>query len=54
MSLDGWAGQLGLLVAAFVVGTIVAAAFGAANLGVALSVGTIAFAAAYMWIIAKR
>lgn len=54
MSLDGWLGQLVLILGAFVVGTVVAAAFGAANLGTAMTVGVIAFAAAYMWVIVKR
>jgi hypothetical protein len=54
MNLDRWPGQLALLVSAFVVATLVAAAFGAANLGTALTVGQLAFAAAYMYLIVKR
>ncbi|HEY8581289.1 MAG TPA: hypothetical protein VIL49_00020 [Capillimicrobium sp.] len=54
MSLDGWLAQLGLLVAAFAVGTLVALAVGAANLGTAMTVGSITFAAAYMWVIVKE
>lgn len=46
--------ELLALIAAFAVGTAVAAAAGAANLGTAMTFGTIAFAAALMWILFKR
>lgn len=54
MNLDRWPGQLGLLVTAFVVPTLVAAALGAANLGTAATFGQLAFAAAFMYLIVKR
>ncbi len=43
--------QLPLLLLAFVAGTAIAAALGAANFGVALSVGVICFAAAVVGLI---
>jgi hypothetical protein len=54
MNLESWPGQLALIAGAFVVGTLVAALFGAANLGTAMSVGVLAFAATYMWVIVRR
>jgi hypothetical protein len=43
--------QLSLLLLAFVVGTAIAAALGAANFGVALSVGAICFVATVVGLI---
>ena len=54
MNLESWQSQLALMVGAFVVATLLAAAFGAANLGVAVTFGQLAFAASYMFIIWKR
>ena len=45
--------QVGILVAVFAIGTLVAELFGAANLGVALSVGQICFAIALVAVIVK-
>jgi hypothetical protein len=46
--------DLALMLGAFVLGTAIAAAFGAANFGTALSFGTIAFAAALVWVLLRR
>jgi uncharacterized membrane protein (DUF485 family) len=43
--------QLGILLAAFVLGTAIAGALGAVSLGVALGVGQICFAAALAWVL---
>jgi hypothetical protein len=43
--------QLLLLVGAFAAGTAIATLFGAANLGVALGVGQVCFAAALVWVL---
>ena len=43
--------QLAILLAAFVGGTVIAAAFGAASFGVALGVGQVCFAAALVWVL---
>jgi hypothetical protein len=43
--------QLLLLLAAFAVGTALAAALGAASFGVALGVGQVCFAAALAWVL---
>jgi hypothetical protein len=43
-----------ILLAAFVAGTAVAALFGAANFGTALTFGQIAFAAALVYVLLKR
>jgi hypothetical protein len=43
--------ELLVLAAAFAAGTALAGAFGAINLGVALGVGQISFAAALVWIL---
>ena len=43
--------QLAILFAAFVVGTTVAAAFGAANFGTALGIGQLCFATALVWVL---
>jgi len=54
MKLESWQSQLALMVGAFVVATLLAEAFGAASIGVALTFGQLAFAASYMFIIWKR
>jgi hypothetical protein len=54
MKLESWPSQLALMVGACVVATALAALFGAANFGVALTFGQLAFAAAYMFIIWKH
>jgi hypothetical protein len=54
MNLDRWPGQLALLVGAVAVATLVAAALGAANLGTALTFGQLAFAGAFVYLIARR
>jgi hypothetical protein len=46
--------QIAILVAVLVVVTLIAELAGAANLGVALSVGTIAFTIVLMYLILKR
>jgi hypothetical protein len=46
--------QLGILLLAFAGGAAVAGALGAANLGVALGVGQVAFAAALVWVLLRR
>jgi hypothetical protein len=46
--------RLLILLAAFVAGTAVAALFGAANFGTALTFGQIAFAAALVYVLLKR
>jgi hypothetical protein len=43
--------QLAIMLAAFAVGTAVAAALGAVSLGVALGVGQTCFAAALAWVL---
>jgi hypothetical protein len=43
--------QLGILLAAFVLGTAVASALGAVSLGVALGVGQICLAATLVWVL---
>lgn len=45
--------QLAILAAAFLVGVAAAAALGAANLGVALGVGQLCFAAALIWLLLR-
>ena len=44
----------GALLAVFVVVTLLAELLGAVNLGVAIGVGTIAYAVALMWLMLKR
>lgn len=46
--------QIALLVVVFAVVTALAWAAGAANLGTALGIGQIAFAAALVWLLLKR
>jgi hypothetical protein len=43
--------QLGILLAAFLVGTAIAALFGGVSFGVALGVGQLCFAAALVWVL---
>jgi hypothetical protein len=54
VNLDRWTGQLALLAASFVVVTAIALLLGAANLGTAATFGQLAFAGAFMYLIAKR
>jgi hypothetical protein len=46
--------ELSMLVAAFAAGAALAGVAGAANLGVALGVGQLAFATALVWILLRR
>ena len=52
--MSGLAAQALMLVAVFVVATLVAELAGAANLGVAVGVGQIAFALALVFLLVKR
>lgn len=45
--------QLAVMLAAFILGTAVAAALGAVSFGVALGVGQVCFAAALAWILLR-
>jgi hypothetical protein len=45
--------ELGILLAAFALGAAVAGALGAVNLGVALGVGQVCFAAALVWVLLR-
>jgi hypothetical protein len=54
MKLESWQSQLALLVGVTAVATALAALFGAANLGVALTFGQLAFAATYIFLIWKH
>lgn len=45
--------QLGVIAGAFAVGTVIALAAGAANLGVALGVGQITLALAVVWVLLR-
>ncbi len=45
--------QLAILLAAFLGGTAIGAAFGAANFGVALGVGQVCFAATLVWLLLR-
>jgi uncharacterized membrane protein (DUF485 family) len=45
--------QLTIMLAAFVLGTAIAAAFGAVSFGVALGVGQVCFAAALTWVLLR-
>lgn len=51
---SGFAIDLGIVVAAAIVGTLVAALLGAANFGTALTFGQIAFALALVYVLLKR
>jgi hypothetical protein len=53
MKLESWPAQLGFLVAAFAIPTLIALAAGAANLGTAMAFGQLAFAAGFMWLIVR-
>jgi hypothetical protein len=46
--------DLGIIVGAFVLATGLAAAFGAANFGTALSFGQIGFAVALVWVLVRE
>ena len=46
--------DLALLVATFVVVTLIAELAGAVNTGTAMTFGTIAFAAVLLWVLVKR
>ncbi len=48
-----WAGQLALMLGAFVVATALAALLGAANLGTAMAFGQLAFAATLVWVLLR-
>ena len=50
----GLAIDLGIVVAAAIVGTVVAALLGATNLGTALTFGQIAFAMALVYVLLRR
>ena len=50
----GLAIDLGIVLAAAIAGTVVAALLGATNLGTALTFGQIAFAAALVYVLLKR
>jgi hypothetical protein len=50
----GFAIDLGIVLSAAVVGTLLAALFGATNLGTALAFGQIAFAIALVYVLLKR
>jgi hypothetical protein len=43
-----------MMVLAFAAGTVVAEAFGASSLGIALSFGQLAFAATLVWVLLRR
>ncbi len=51
---SGFAIDLGIVVAAAIAGTLIAALLGAANLGTALTFGQIAFAIALVYVLLKR
>lgn len=48
------AADLGIVVAAAIAGTLLAALLGATNFGTALTFGQIAFAIALVWVLLKR
>ena len=50
----GFAVDLGIVISAAVVGTLLAALFGATNFGTALTFGQIGFAIALVWVLLKR
>ncbi len=51
---QGFAADLGIVIAAAAAGTVIAALLGATNLGTALTFGQIAFALALVWVLLKR
>jgi hypothetical protein len=50
----GLAGDLTIVLGAFVLATVIAEIFGAANLGTALTFGQIAFAGALVYVMLRR
>jgi hypothetical protein len=48
------AGDLAILLGAFALASVLAAALGAANFGTALAFGQIGFAAALVWVLLRR
>jgi hypothetical protein len=50
----GWARDIATVLAAFALGSAVAALLGATNFGTALAFGQIAFAAALLWVLLTR
>jgi uncharacterized membrane protein (DUF485 family) len=46
-------GQLAVLLAAFAIGTAIAAALGAVSFGVALGIGQLCFAATLVWVLLR-
>jgi hypothetical protein len=54
VKLESWQSQVALMAGVFVVATLLAELFGAANLGIAVTVGQLAFAATYMFLIVRR
>ncbi len=51
---SGFAIDLGIVIAAAVFGTVIAALLGATNLGTALTFGQIAFALAVVYVLLRR
>jgi hypothetical protein len=49
----GWPAQLAIVLGAFAAGTIIAQLAGAANLGTAMSVGQLTFAAGLVWVLLR-
>lgn len=49
-----WPAQLGVLIAAFAAGTLLALLLGAANLGTAMAFGQLAFAAVLVWVLLRE
>jgi hypothetical protein len=45
--------QLGVLLAAFLLGTAIAGILGAVSLGVAMGIGQLCFAAALIWVLLR-
>ena len=52
--MSSWTSDLALMLGAFVGGTLLALLLGAKNLGTALTVGEIAFAATLVYVLLKR
>ena len=46
--------ELGALIGAFAIGTLLGELFGAANLGTSMTFGVLAFTATLIWVILKR
>jgi hypothetical protein len=51
---QGFVADLGIVIAAAIAGTLIAALLGATNFGTALTFGQIAFAIALVWVMLKR